>query len=152
MQWSEHSASRDLERRIEFSVMTLSFLAEAMCLAFTVCGSTFVVLCVATSSVFRRRIMEAPRTKIFPPVTILKPLYGADKELLDNLRAACSLDYPEYQVLMSVQRLDDPAIPIMRQVEQEFGTERVTIVIAEGEVRSNGKIQNLEAAWPMARK
>jgi ceramide glucosyltransferase len=151
MQWSEHSASRDLERRIEFSVMTLSFLAEAMCLAFTVCGSTFVVLCVATSSVFRRRIMEAPRTKVFPPITILKPLYGADKELLDNLRAACSLDYPEYQVLMSVQRLDDPAIPIMRQVEQEFGTERVTIVIAEGEVRSNGKIQNLEAAWPMAR-
>lgn len=131
--------------------MTLFQLAEALCLAFTVCGSVFVALCVATASVFRRRIMAAPRAKSFPPVTILKPLYGADKELLDNLRAACSLDYPEYQLLLSVQRLDDPAIPIMRQVEQEFGTERVTIVIAEGETRSNGKIQNLEAAWPQAR-
>src|SRR5208282_6596757 len=115
--------------------MTLSFLAEAMCLAFTACGSIFAVLCVATSSVFRRRIKEAPRTRVFPPVTILKPLYGADKELLDNLRAACSLDYPEYQLLLSVQRLDDPAIPIMRQVEQEFGTDRVTLVIAEKEAR-----------------
>ena len=131
--------------------MTLSFLAEAMCLAFSICGSIFVALCVVTAFVFRRRIMEAPRANVLPPVTILKPLYGADKELLDNLRAACSLDYPEYQVLLSVQRLDDPAIPIMRQVEQEFGTERVTIVIAQGEARANGKIQNLEAAWPMAR-
>lgn len=131
--------------------MTLLFLAKAMCLAFTLFGSIFVVLCVITAFVFRGRIKNAPRAKVFPPVTILKPLYGADKELLDNLRAACSLDYPEYQVLLSVQRLDDPAIPIMRQVEQEFGTERVTIVIAEGEARSNGKIQNLEAAWPMAR-
>jgi ceramide glucosyltransferase len=122
-----------------------------MCLAFTLFGSIFVVLCAATAFVFRGRIKTAPRAKVFPPVTLLKPLYGADKELLDNLRAACSLDYPEYQVLLSVQRLDDPAIPIMRQVEQEFGTERVTIVIAEGEARSNGKIQNLEAAWPMAR-
>lgn len=131
--------------------MTLSFLAEAMCLAFTVCGSVFAVLCVVTASIFRGRMAAAPRAKVLPPVTILKPLYGADKELLDNLRAACSLDYPEYQVLMSVQRLDDPAIPIMRQVEQEFGPERATIVIAQGEARANGKIQNLEAAWPKAR-
>ena len=106
---------------------------------------------MATSSVFRKRIMDAPRANAFPPVTIFKPLYGADKDLLENLRAACSLDYPEYQVLLSVQRLDDPAIPVMRQIEQEFGTDRVTIVIAEGEARANGKIQNLEAAWPLAR-
>ena len=131
--------------------MILSFLAEAMCLAFTLCGSIFALLCVVTASIFRGRIQAAPRTEIFPPVTILKPLYGADKELLDNLRAACSLDYPEYQVLMSVQRLDDPAIPIMRQIEQEFGPERATIVIGQGEARANGKIQNLEAAYPKAR-
>src|SRR5580698_8063123 len=131
--------------------MTGQHLAVAMSLAFTICGSIFVALCMATSSVFRKRIMDAPRANAFPPVTIFKPLYGADKDLLENLRAACSLDYPEYQVLLSVQRLDDPAIPVMRQIEQEFGTDRVTIVIAEGEARANGKIQNLEAAWPMAR-
>jgi ceramide glucosyltransferase len=131
--------------------MTLLHLAEAMCLAFVICGSFYVLLCIVTATIFRAWLTRAPRAASLPPVTIMKPLYGADKELLDNLRAACSLDYPDYQVVLSVQRLNDPAIPIMRQIEQEFGTERVTLVIAESEARANGKIQNLEVAWPHAR-
>jgi ceramide glucosyltransferase len=93
----------------------------------------------------------AARATMFTPVTIVKPLYGADKEILENLRAACSLDYPDYQVVLSVQRLDDPAIPIMRQVQQEFGEARVTLAIAASEARTNGKIQNLEIAYPHVR-
>jgi ceramide glucosyltransferase len=131
--------------------MIIQHLAEAISLAFAFCGSFYAVLCVVTAAIFRARLLRSPRATLLPPVTILKPLYGADKELLDNLRAACSLDYPEYQLLLSVQRLDDPAIPLMRQVEQEFGTERVTLAIAESEARANGKIQNLEIAWPHAR-
>lgn len=131
--------------------MIIQHLAEAISLAFAICGSFYAVLCVVTAYIFRARLLREPRAKSLPPVTILKPLYGADKELLDNLRAACSLDYPEYQVVLSVQRLDDPAIPFMRQVEQEFGTVRVTLAIAESEARANGKIQNLEIAWPHVR-
>ena len=97
------------------------------------------------------RMRAKEELQYFPPVTILKPLYGADKELLENLRAACCLDYPDYQVVLSVQRLDDPAIPVMRQVEQEYGPERVTLVIGESEARVNGKIQNLELGYPHAR-
>jgi ceramide glucosyltransferase len=144
------SARPELERRIE-SAMTLQHLAGAVCLAFAVCGSAYVLLCVATAAVFRVRMARAPRARQLPPVTILKPLYGADKALLQNLRAACSLDYPDYQVVLSVQRLDDPAIPIMRQVEREFGGQRVTLAISESEVRANGKVQNLENAYALAR-
>jgi ceramide glucosyltransferase len=131
--------------------MTFQHLAEAVCLAFAACGSAYVALCVVTAAIFAQRMKHAARTSTLPAVSILKPLYGADKELLDNLRAACCLDYPDYQVVLSVQRLDDPAIPIMRQIEQEFGTERVTLAIAESEARTNGKIQNLEIAFPYAR-
>jgi ceramide glucosyltransferase len=136
---------------VRFSVMTLQHLAEAACLAIVACGSIYTMLATATAVVFRRRMARVPRAHALPPVTILKPLYGADKGLLENLRAACSLDYPEYQVVLSVQRLDDPAIPIMRQIEQEFGTARVTLAISEGETHANGKIQNLENAYPRAR-
>jgi ceramide glucosyltransferase len=54
-------------------------------------------------------------------------------------------------VVLSVQRLDDPAIPIARQIVAEFGEERVSFVMAESEARTNGKIQNLEIALPAAR-
>lgn len=126
-------------------------IAEAVCLAFSVCGSIYALLCVVAGAVFRARMKQMERSAALPSVTIFKPLYGADKELLENLRAAASLDYPEYQLLLSVQRLDDPAIPIMRQVQQEFGADRVTLAIESSEARTNGKIQNLEIACPHAR-
>lgn len=128
----------------------MSFI-EAVSLVFALCGSFYVLLTAFTGAMFRRRMRTATDGTFLPPVTILKPLYGADKELLENLRTACSLDYPDYQLVLSVQRLDDPAIPIMRRVRQEFGEERVTLAIASSEARTNGKIQNLEIAYPFAR-
>ncbi len=128
----------------------MSFI-EAVCLVFTLSGSLYALLTAITGVRFRRRMRRATESTFLPPVTILKPLYGADKELLENLRTACLLDYPEYQVVLSVQRLDDPAIPIMRKVQQEFGEERVTLAIGASEARTNGKIQNLEIGYPLAR-
>jgi len=138
--------------------MTFYASAEAVCLTVVICGSVYTVLCTITSVMFRFQLDAAARRRAQTGpggqtlgVSILKPLYGADKELLDNLRAACSQDYPEFQVVMAAQRLNDPAIPAMRQVEQEFGPACATLAIAESEARTNGKIQNLEIALPHAR-
>src|SRR3974390_217512 len=124
---------------------------EALCLVFAFCGSLYALLTAVAGARFRGRMKTATVAKFLPPVTILKPLYGADKELLANLRAASSLDYPDYQLVLSLQRVDDRAIPIRRQVQQEFGEARVTLAIAASEARTNGKIQNLEIAYPHAR-
>jgi ceramide glucosyltransferase len=131
--------------------MTLQHFAEAVCLACATCGSVYAMLCVATAAIFRRRMSRAVPRTFLPPATIFKPLYGADKDLLENLRSACRQDYSDYQVVLSAQRLDDPAIPIMEQILAEFGPDRVTLAIAESEARTNGKIQNLEIAFPFAR-
>lgn len=131
--------------------MPFLHFVEVLCLVPALCGSIYAALCAAAAAVFGARMAQAARAAALPPVTILKPLYGADKELLDNLRAACALDYPDYQVVLSVQRLDDPAIPVMRAVEREFGPERVTLAIGESEARTNGKIQNMEIAYPHVR-
>ncbi len=98
-----------------------------------------------------RKKYSAPALSVLPPVTLLKPVCGLEKNLHANLRTACQQDYPEYQVVYSVQRADDPAIAVLRQLEQEFGTGRVTVVIANVEVGLNGKINNLAGALPHAR-
>jgi ceramide glucosyltransferase len=84
-------------------------------------------------------------------VTVLKPVHGLEKDLRENLRSACIQDYPDYQVVLSVQRQDDAAIPLLREIQQEFGAERVTVAVENRRVGANGKINNLVGGLAHAR-
>lgn len=86
-----------------------------------------------------------------PPVSILKPVRGLEKNLKRNLRSACFQDYPDYQVVYSVQEADDPALPLLREIQAEFGGERVSVVISDIQAGSNGKVNNLLGALSVAR-
>jgi ceramide glucosyltransferase len=100
---------------------------------------------------FRARALPPQRFATWPEVTLLKPVYGLEKNLRENLRTACLQDYPRYQVVYSVQRRDDPAIPLLHELAREFGEARVTVAIENVEVGLNGKINNLAGALPHAR-
>src|SRR6476659_8303583 len=106
-------------------------------------GSLIWLLTLVCAVFFRSRPLPPQRFDALPPVTLLKPVCGLEKNLHQNLRTACLQDYPEYQVVYSVQRRDDPAIPVLREIESEFGSARVTIAIENVEVGLNGKINNL---------
>jgi ceramide glucosyltransferase len=70
-------------------------------------------------------------------------VHGLEKHLEKNLRSACVQDYPNYQVVFSAQNENDPAIPLLRTLQSEYGSERVTVVIDNRQVGTNGKINNL---------
>ena len=98
-----------------------------------------------------RRFRSAKAFGVWPSVTLLKPVYGLEKNLRENLRTACLQDYPDHQVVYSVQRPDDPAIPLLRELAQEFGAQRVSVVVASVCIGVNGKVNNLAGALPHAR-
>ena len=126
-------------------------LIEALLLVPVVGGSLFYMATqVAASLFFPSEQGQATNTNQ-PPVTMLKPIYGLERNLERNLRSALSQDYPHYQVVMSVQRLDDPALPLLRRLEQEYGPERATVVAVQSEPVVNGKVQNLENGLSAAR-
>ena len=115
-------------------------------------GSAIWFVTFVSAWFFRNR--KPPSTRRFetwPPVTLLKPVYGLEKQLAENLRTACRQDYPSFQVVYSVQRADDPAIPLLRELEREFGSERVTVAIESEQAGLNGKINNLIGALRHAR-
>jgi ceramide glucosyltransferase len=114
-------------------------------------GGAAWTLALIAAPIFRARSRRLPRGEFCPPVSLLKPVYGLEKDLYENLRSACLQDYPDYQVVFSVQRRDDPAIPLLQRLQHEFGAERVTVVIDAVEVGLNGKINNLSGAMPHAR-
>jgi ceramide glucosyltransferase len=56
----------------------------------------------------------------FPPVSILKPLRGLDDNLFDNLSSFCTQDYPEYELLLSLQDHNDPAYKIAKNIREQI--------------------------------
>jgi ceramide glucosyltransferase len=116
-------------------------------------GSVYGILCVI--AVLRLRRRSASREKQFhetwPPVTILKPVHGLEKNQRENLRSTCLQDYPEFQVIFSVQGPNDEAIPLLREIQSEFGTKRVTVAIENFRSGTNGKINNMIGGLHYAR-
>jgi len=114
-------------------------------------GCVYSVLCLGAVLWYLRRPVEPPETGAWPAVTILKPVHGLEKDLEENIRSACELDYPTYQLVLAVQRLDDPALPLLRAIESDYGSARVTVVAVDSEPVVNGKVQNLVHALQAAR-
>ena len=127
-------------------------IAQALALVPVVGGVVYCLLNLSAGLLFARRRPSAPLPDAAAPgVTILKPICGLEKDLERNLRSCCEQDYPEYQVVLAVQRATDPALPLLNALAAEYGPERVTVAVAKGEPLANGKIQNLTGAIQLAR-
>jgi len=108
-------------------------------------GSVYALLCVLAVSRFHLHSNSRPKpaAKHWPPVTVLKPVHGLEKNQRENLRSTCIQDYPEFQVVFSVQDPEDAAIPLLNEIQREFGDTRVTVAIEDCRAGTNGKINNM---------
>src|SRR4051812_39951816 len=62
------------------------------------------------------------------PVSILKPLKGADEGIEDNLDTFFHLDYPEYELIFSVADARDPVVPIVRRLIDKYPAVRSRLI------------------------
>lgn len=112
-------------------------------------GSAFSLLCLwACSRFFAHKVQH--QTSVQPPVTVLKPCYGLDRDMAANLESICEQSYPVYQVVLSLQRPDDPCLPLLREFEAQY-PDKVTIVIEERPPTFNGKVENMVIGLTAAR-
>ena len=85
------------------------------------------------------------------PVTLLKPLYGSEPRLLENLSSFCMLDHDgPMQIVLGVQRTDDPALAVIAELRTRFPQARLDLVTGAASSAANGKIANLIAMAPHA--
>src|SRR5256885_9004201 len=97
----------------------------------------------------RHRSQPAPATS--PPVTVLKPLCGAERHLYDGLRSFCDQAYPGFQIVFGVRDPEDPAVMIVRRLQREFQGLDLHVAINPAQHGSNGKVSNLINMRPLAR-
>ncbi len=87
----------------------------------------------------------------FEPITVMKPLYGAEPLLEEALSSVFAQDYPAFQVVLGVQDAADPAIEVVRRVQARFPHRDSTLVIDRRSHGRNRKIGNLANMLPYAR-
>jgi ceramide glucosyltransferase len=112
-------------------------------------GFTSLVLAVAYALLtliavltWRTRGSTAAPVRL-PPVTVLKPLCGAEPGLYEHLRSFCRQDYPEFQIVFGVGDAGDPAIEVAKRLQVEFPALRIDVVVDPQQHGHNRKISSL---------
>lgn len=93
----------------------------------------------------------AIRNESPPGISILKPLKGVDPEIYQSFRSHCLQDYPGYQIIFGVGDPEDPAVPSVRRLQQEFSDHDIQLVVCREKLGANVKVSNLEQMITAAR-
>jgi len=120
------------------------FLAAATVGSLVYCGIALYGA-IRFSKARRRWAHETASPSYTPPVSLIKPLHGLDRELDENLRSFCRQDYPAYEILFSLRQETDPAVEVVRRLQGSFPLIPMRLLVL-GEPRYlNAKVHGLEA-------
>ncbi|HZZ10861.1 MAG TPA: bacteriohopanetetrol glucosamine biosynthesis glycosyltransferase HpnI [Paraburkholderia sp.] len=119
------------------------------CVAAALSGIAYTVLASALIGRFFARAVSEPTS--FPPVTVVKPLYGDEWALLANLSSFCGQHYPgPVQFLFGVHDSDDPALHTVNELRRLHPEAHITVVADARQYGPNRKISNILNMLPQA--
>ena len=106
------------------------------------CGAAYTMMAAVLAGCYAPK--EEPAAKAPPPLTLLKPLHGAEPHLEANLGTFFTQVYPApFQLVFGVQAADDPAIAVVRRLSARHPGVAVELVVDATRHGSNAKVSNL---------
>jgi ceramide glucosyltransferase len=92
------------------------------------------------------------RDRCTSPVTILKPLHGAEPRLFAQLASFCNQDYGgPVQLVFGAHDQADPAILVVKRLEEALAGKNIDLKVDPRKHGSNPKVSNLVNMMPLAR-
>lgn len=104
-----------------------------------------LVYCVLTVIAARRYLnVRPPELRVTPPISVLKPLSGADDGLEENLSSFFEQDYPVFELLFAVRSPSDPAAGIVKELQSRYPEVPSRLLITGEPPYPNPKVFSLD--------
>ena len=136
-------------RHMENWALVLIPFLTAISALMTVVSIGYCIFCIFAALRFTSDQRRSDASIDLPPVSILKPLKGADPNLYEALRSHCVQDYAEFEILLGISDNEDSAMSVAENLRNEF-PDRVRLVQCEKRLCANGKVSSLEQLLPVA--
>lgn len=113
------------------------------------CSTGFLALTLYSALRFRNPRPKS-RPDFFPPVTLLKTVYGLEPRLDSSLESFFTQDYPNFEIIFGARNNADPALRIVEQLQAKYPHVPVKIAYSGAPDRPNAKVCSLEKMVPLA--
>ena len=113
----------------------------------SICAAVASLGCIYLLAAILVILFREPKRKAHPnpePVTLLKPLHGAEPRLAECLASFCAQDYPApVQIIFGLQDSNDPALAIAQSLREKFPALDIGIMVNGTAHGTNAKLSNL---------
>jgi hopanoid biosynthesis associated glycosyl transferase protein HpnI len=145
---------------MEWPIVSLTMLAAALAgrtlfTALATAAGVFALVFAAAAAFFGWRFLRGLKRResaaSMPPVTVIKPLKGAEGPLYENLASFCRQEYPCYQLVFCLQSADDPALAAVTRLKREFPDVDMEVVVSKNRIGYNPKVNNMANGYAFAK-
>jgi ceramide glucosyltransferase len=138
---------------LQILLTSLYYLSLTVAVIATLGGLAYYLIAIFCAYRLSRRRLPPydQQQNELPPMSLLKPLCGAEPELEQCLATFFTQDYPEYEILFAVRHPADPAVEVVNRLRQAYPQTPTKMVYTGEPPYANAKIYSLEKMAEAAR-